>query len=160
MKLPFVGRKREERRWLQLLSGWLTAIHQQNKCIKRKNRLIHRLRRQLHQANADHDHLKQLNAFLRERPDLPVDRIPAYKQLMSSYVAMQQAVASLEKEMDGQDATIGHYNVRMIDAERELALMKAVRPSQQEIDALREQASCPYTHVHRNTCSKCGWAKR
>jgi hypothetical protein len=48
--------------------------------------------RQVRHWRANHAHLVQRNALLMQRPDLPVDRLPAYREL----VRLQQALANQE----------------------------------------------------------------
>lgn len=45
--------------------------------------VIHKLTRELATWQANHADMVERNAILRERPDLPVDRIPAFERLIS-----------------------------------------------------------------------------
>lgn len=76
---------------------------------------VESLTAQLNHEKANKDHLVQVNAFLRQRPDLPVDRIPAIllfeeaKEKISSYeqslIAIRQRCETELLAFDYQSAS-------------------------------------------------------
>lgn len=47
------------------------------------------LQSQVRHWQSNHDNMVRKAAFLSERPDLPVDRLPAYRELVASRAALQ-----------------------------------------------------------------------
>jgi hypothetical protein len=74
---------------LKLLSGWLTAIRQQDKAIRRKNRLIKRLRAE--------------NAALLAEPSVPVSELQEiYDSLWGSGLQVRERIGALIDKTKGE----------------------------------------------------------
>lgn len=61
--------------------------------------------KQINQLWNDHQSMKQKNAMLRQRPDLPVDRIPAYKE-------MRYQIDRLNRELELATETANNAIIR------------------------------------------------
>lgn len=72
--------------------------------------------RQINQLWNDHQNLKQHNAMLRQRPDLPIERIPVYKEMREAYRLMKEA-----KDMAAASANSAIERCKELAVERDEA---------------------------------------
>ena len=66
----------------KILTGVIDRLMAENEHL---SRYVYQLKREIHHKEANHKQLVNVNAILRQRPDLPVDRIPAIKALDEAY---------------------------------------------------------------------------
>lgn len=60
---------------------------------------LEELDQQVRQLQGDNKALKEQNQYLRQRPDLPVDRIPAYQQHAEHIKTLQKDVAAYQNHL-------------------------------------------------------------
>lgn len=85
----------------QQLSDYHNTL--ESKLSKRNERIID-LEGQVNHWKSNHDNMQQKNAILRQRPDLPIDRIPAcafIDDAKAKINALEQQLADLQAKIDG-----------------------------------------------------------
>ena len=65
-----------------------------------------RLKLRITELEANNKNLTEKNAFLRQRPDLPVDRIPAYTAMKATIDELEAECNQFSETWDKQQATI------------------------------------------------------
>ena len=111
---------------VNLLSGWLTAIQQQNKAIRRKNKLINRLRREVEATKKQRDYfeqshlmtLKEINGLRDEHKDKLTEANNAAEEVIDSLKIMLHEVGGCDSENDyhkGHDKAVDEMQLWMVE---------------------------------------------
>ena len=92
LQLRFEAQVKNTAIFNKTIDGLEQEITERQKIAEEREEFIEILKQEVQQAQANHEDLKNRLAFLQQRPDLPVDRIPVYERLQATLHKLGEAL--------------------------------------------------------------------